>query len=100
MKQSDKNNFFEYFRENHDVLLTSSEIDAIIEIVEKSNQKHYLKFIQDKINKYRFINAVILGVLSFIPEIGLRAVFWLFISYNLIHILVNYIKRKYEQRES
>lgn len=104
MTQSDKNKLFDFFREKHDLLLTGAEIEEIIKKIDKDNDKHYLRLVQNKINTYRFINVVLLSFLNFIlplifPSIAITTVVWLFIIYNLVHLLINSIKDRKDARK-
>jgi hypothetical protein len=44
---------------------------------------------------YRFINVFLLAILNFaIPEKGMTYIVWIYIAYNLVHLIINIVKDK------
>lgn len=95
MTEHDNNKLFDFFKDEHDLLLTGKEIDEIVKKITKKDDNHYQRAMQYKINMYRLINIVILFCLNILlPEKGMTYVVWLFIAYNVIHLFINIIKDK------
>ena len=95
MTQKDRNELFEHFYSEHNLLLTSGEITEIIKRVTKNDDDHSKRLLAYRINMYRLINVFLLVVLNVIfGDKGMNYIFWLFISYNLFHLIFNIVKSK------
>lgn len=102
MTQKDKNKLFDYFKDQHDLLLTGNEIDEIINKIQNADNNHLTVLMQNKISLYRFINVVVFTLLNLLlPNKAISVIVWLFIGYNIVHIIINYIKnKKYARRQN
>lgn len=95
MKQTERNDLFNYFYEEHGVLLTSEEIDEIINRVSKSEKLDFEQVYGQRVNVYRMINVVIFCLLNLIfPSKAIETIVWIFVAYNIIHVIYSMIKRR------
>lgn len=94
MKQTDRNKLFEYFRQEHLILLTDEDIDEVVILTEKSTIEHTTKIIKERVNNYRVINVILLAILNLLfPDKGMSFIFWIFILYNISHVIYTVIKK-------
>lgn len=101
MTQKDRNELFDHFYKEHDLLLTSDEITEIINRITKNHYDYYKRIMTYRINVYRLINVFLLTVLNAIfGDKGMNYIVWLFISYNLFHLIFNIVKSKLDDRKS
>lgn len=85
---------FDFFRINHDLLLTSYEIDEIIKNVE-NNEDDISKKINYKINMYRFVNIVIVMlILLFFNKSIIRYGLLVYFLLNIAILLYSIYQQK------
>lgn len=95
MKQSDRNKLYHHLKDEHFILTTDKDIDAILEIVNESTNDQFNSIIKKRLMLYRVINVVILSILVvLLPNFAIDYIMWIFISYNLIHVIYIAVKDK------
>lgn len=96
MEEHDKNKLFKFFLNRHDLPLTQDEIDEIVAKISKYDDMHLVRIVIHRLNTYRIINVVLMTLLILPTHlIAIKALPWmcyLFVLYNIIHVIVGYWK--------
>lgn len=93
MTQKDRNKLFDYFRNNHDLLLTENEIRKVIDKINDYEAHDWEIYMYRKIYGYRMLNVLIMVILFIVvPNDYISWVILLFVTYNIIHMAINKLK--------
>jgi len=91
MKQTDRNKIFDYFKREHLSLLTSRDIDVLIDLVKKPIEKQWKK----KTIKMIIVNRLVYAILTLICfAVVPKDEYWIFIAGVFLFNVVSAIMLK------